>query len=105
MLALAAVLVILIAIVITAGWALALVFSAAVTGLIVGALARLAVPGRTNLGLIMTILVGWIGSLLGSMLGDRVFHFEWVLTGLTEIAVAAILVWLLVAVSGKGARR
>lgn len=92
MLALAAVLVILIAIVFIAGWALSLIISAAITGLIVGALARFAIPGRQNIGVMMTVLVGWIGSLLGSMLGYRVFHFGWLLTGLTEIAVAAILI-------------
>lgn len=95
MLALAAVVVALVLVVIVAGWALSLILSAAITGLIVGALARLAIPGRQNIGLIMTILVGWIGSLLGSMLGSRVFHFGWVLTGLTEVAVAAVLVVIL----------
>lgn len=105
MLALAAVLVVLVAIVFIAGWALSLIISAAITGVIVGGLARLAIPGRQNIGLMMTVLVGWVGSLLGSMLGYRVFHFGWVLSGLTEIAIAAVLVMILTASSNKDAAR
>jgi uncharacterized membrane protein YeaQ/YmgE (transglycosylase-associated protein family) len=35
-------------------------------GLIVGALARLILPGRQNIGVIMTILLGALGSFIGS---------------------------------------
>jgi uncharacterized membrane protein YeaQ/YmgE (transglycosylase-associated protein family) len=43
-------------------------------GLIVGALARLALPGRDPMGLFATMLVGIAGSLLASLFYAAVFH-------------------------------
>jgi uncharacterized membrane protein YeaQ/YmgE (transglycosylase-associated protein family) len=42
-------------------------------GLIVGAIARLLVPGRDPMGWIGTILLGVAGSLLGGFLGALIF--------------------------------
>ena len=42
------------------------IIGAIVVGLIVGALARLIMPGKQNIGVIMTILLGAVGSFLGS---------------------------------------
>jgi uncharacterized membrane protein YeaQ/YmgE (transglycosylase-associated protein family) len=39
------------------------------TGLITGALGRLIVPGRTNMGIGQTIAVGIIGSIIGGWIG------------------------------------
>jgi uncharacterized membrane protein YeaQ/YmgE (transglycosylase-associated protein family) len=36
-----------------------------VFGLVVGVLARLLVPGRQHLGIVMTLLLGVVGSLIG----------------------------------------
>jgi uncharacterized membrane protein YeaQ/YmgE (transglycosylase-associated protein family) len=44
-----------------------------VFGLIVGAIARLLVPGRDPMGWIGTILLGVAGSLLGGFLGSLIF--------------------------------
>lgn len=44
-----------------------------VFGLIVGAIARLLVPGRDPMGWIGTILLGVAGSLLGGFLGSLLF--------------------------------
>ena len=41
----------------------------AIFGLIVGAIARLLVPGRQNMGILMTMIMGIIGSLLGGAVG------------------------------------
>ena len=46
----------------------------AVSGLIIGALGRLAVPGRQPIGCLMTILVGIGGSLLGGLVGEALFN-------------------------------
>lgn len=43
-----------------------------IVGIVVGALARLIMPGNENLGLFMTGLLGIAGSFLGGMIG-RIF--------------------------------
>jgi uncharacterized membrane protein YeaQ/YmgE (transglycosylase-associated protein family) len=82
------------------GWALWLLISAALVGAIIGGLARLALPGRQQIGIFSTIVIGWIGSLVGSLIGRHLFHVGTVLTLLCEIAVAAGLV--AIASSGAG---
>lgn len=64
-----------------------------ITGLVVGALARLAVPGPNPLSIVMTIVVGVAGALLGGLIAAAL-GLGWLLTILLEIALAALLVWL-----------
>ena len=45
----------------------------AVSGLIIGALGRLLVPGRQPLGCLVTTLVGIGGSLVGGWVGEILF--------------------------------
>src|SRR5262249_3466099 len=45
-----------------AGWALWLLISTVVVGAIIGGLARLVIPGRQDIGILATIVIGWIGS-------------------------------------------
>lgn len=45
----------------------------AIFGLIVGLIARLLMPGRDSMGLIMTAFLGIAGSLLGTFLGRTLF--------------------------------
>ncbi|HEY8790450.1 MAG TPA: GlsB/YeaQ/YmgE family stress response membrane protein [Actinopolymorphaceae bacterium] len=52
---------------------LGLIVSIIVVGLIAGALARLIVPGRQNISIPMTILLGIIGSFVGGFLGYLIF--------------------------------
>ena len=42
-------------------------------GLVVGLIARAIMPGRQSLGLIMTSVLGMVGSLLGGFLGILLF--------------------------------
>lgn len=44
-----------------------------VLGLIIGALAKLVMPGRDPGGIIVTILIGIVGSLLGGFIGSKLF--------------------------------
>jgi uncharacterized membrane protein YeaQ/YmgE (transglycosylase-associated protein family) len=53
---------------------LGLIISIIVVGLIAGAVARLVVPGRQNLSIPMTILLGIIGSFVGGFIGYLIFH-------------------------------
>ena len=51
-----------------------LIVSLIVIGLIAGALARLIVPGKQDLSIPMTALIGIIGSFVGGFLGYLIFH-------------------------------
>ena len=70
---------------------LMLVFS----GLIVGALGRLAIPGPDPMGVGMTILVGIGGSLVGGLLAGVLFGRRGAPGLLFAVGGAALLVWLL----------
>ena len=53
---------------------LGLIVSLIVVGLIVGALARLLVPGRQEMSILGTIVLGIVGSFVGGFLGYVLFH-------------------------------
>lgn len=80
---------------------LTLIVTMLIVGLIVGALARLVVPGRNPIGIGMTILLGIVGAIVGGIIG-RAIHAGWLITLILEIAVAAGLVY---ALSGSTRRR
>ncbi len=52
---------------------LGLIISIIVIGLIAGALARLVVPGKQDMSIAMTIIIGVIGSFVGGFLGYLIF--------------------------------
>jgi uncharacterized membrane protein YeaQ/YmgE (transglycosylase-associated protein family) len=66
----------------------------AITGLIVGGLGRLVLPGRREVGLLATALVGIAASLLGGILAD-LFDAGWLVRFLVAVALAAIGITLL----------
>ena len=53
---------------------LGLIISLIVIGLVSGALARLAVPGKQDLSVGGTIVLGIVGSFVGGFLGYLLFH-------------------------------
>jgi uncharacterized membrane protein YeaQ/YmgE (transglycosylase-associated protein family) len=53
---------------------LGLIVSLIIVGLIAGALARLLVPGRQDISILMTIVLGIVGSFIGGFLGYLIFH-------------------------------
>lgn len=53
-----------------------MVISWCIFGLIVGAIARLLVPGRQSMSIVATILLGIIGSFIGGFLGSLIFGGE-----------------------------
>ena len=55
---------------------LGLIISLIVVGLIAGALARLIVPGRQNISILMTIVLGIVGSFVGGFLGFLIFQHD-----------------------------
>jgi len=53
-----------------------LIISLIVVGLIAGALARLIIPGKQNMSILMTIVLGIIGSFVGGLLGFLIFQHD-----------------------------
>jgi uncharacterized membrane protein YeaQ/YmgE (transglycosylase-associated protein family) len=45
-----------------------------VLGLIVGAIAKMVMPGRDGGGLILTVLLGVVGAFVGGFIGKYAFH-------------------------------
>ena len=62
-------------------------------GLVAGALARLLVPGRDPMGIIGTIVLGMVGSLVGGFLAKVLFDDDAV--GLFGSVVGAVIVLLI----------
>ncbi len=67
-----------------------------VFGLVVGALARLLVPGRQELGIGMTVLLGVIGSVVGGVVANAlgtgdVFELNFI-GSVVAIAAAVVLI-------------
>ena len=59
------------------------------TGLIIGALGRLVLPGRQDVSLVATALIGVGASLLGGILANA-FDAGWIVRFLVAVALAAI---------------
>jgi uncharacterized membrane protein YeaQ/YmgE (transglycosylase-associated protein family) len=74
----------------------------ALTGLIIGGLGRLVLPGRQEIGLLTTALIGIAASLLGGVLGE-IFDAGWLVRFLVAVALAAIGVTLVRERSGARA--
>jgi uncharacterized membrane protein YeaQ/YmgE (transglycosylase-associated protein family) len=55
---------------------LGLIVSLIIIGLIAGALARLVVPGKQDLSILGTIVLGIVGSFVGGFLGYLFFHHD-----------------------------
>jgi uncharacterized membrane protein YeaQ/YmgE (transglycosylase-associated protein family) len=80
---------------------LSYLFALIVSGLIIGALGRLAIPGRNPMGIGMTIVLGIVGSLVGGLV-SQALGLERTLTFVAAVLAAAALVYLY---SGGGRRR
>jgi uncharacterized membrane protein YeaQ/YmgE (transglycosylase-associated protein family) len=81
---------------------LGLIVSLLVIGLIAGALARLLVPGKQDMSIPATVVLGIIGSFVGGFLGYLLFHKDSQsgflqpsgIIGSVVGAVVVLLVWL-----------
>lgn len=94
LLALLAVLIVLLIVLPIIGITLWALISVGIVGIIIGGLARLVLPGRHNISVLATILLGWIGSIVGGFIGYQILDINRLLTVLLEIGVAAALIAL-----------
>ena len=77
-----------------------------IVGAVIGALARLAMPGRQPVGIIVTILLGIVGAFLGSWITTQFGYHNAnggfaILPFVVGIVVAAVLIAIYVAVTGR----
>jgi uncharacterized membrane protein YeaQ/YmgE (transglycosylase-associated protein family) len=76
-----------------------------IVGLVVGLIARLLVPGRDNIGIIGTIVLGIVGSFVGGFLWELVEYHKiethaFHTVGIIGSIIGAIVVLLLLRVTG-----
>jgi uncharacterized membrane protein YeaQ/YmgE (transglycosylase-associated protein family) len=77
-----------------------------IIGLIAGALARLIVPGKQEMSIPMTILIGIIGSFVGGFLGALIFGKDiddgfFQASGIIGSVIGAVIVLLIWAKAGS----
>lgn len=73
------------------------IFTYIIVGLVAGLLAKLIVPGKGPGGLIITIVLGILGALLGSWIGQKagwgtITGFNWTTIGLATLGSIILLV-------------
>ncbi len=81
------------------------IISALIVGLIIGALGRLVLPGRQNLGILVTMGVGVVAALIGTAIARAtgvadINGFDWIEL-LFQIALAALGVFLVAGFMGR----
>lgn len=66
-----------------------------VIGAIVGALARLVIPGRQDMSVVMTVLLGIAGAVIGGLITRAIVgkNHGWI-SLIVSVAVGALLVYL-----------
>ena len=81
---------------------LTIVLAWLITGLVVGGLAHLLVPGRNRIGIIRTLVVGIVGALVGGFVTAALLGAGHVLvTFLVALVVAALLISAITRPSGR----
>jgi uncharacterized membrane protein YeaQ/YmgE (transglycosylase-associated protein family) len=81
---------------------------AVIGGAIIGALARLILPGKQNISIWLTIGVGIVAALLGGLIADwlgvgETDGIDWI-RHIIQIALAVLFVWLAARFVGGSAR-
>ncbi|MEO7058611.1 MAG: GlsB/YeaQ/YmgE family stress response membrane protein [Lapillicoccus sp.] len=80
---------------------LGLIVTIIIVGLVAGALARLIVPGKQDMSIAITVVLGIIGSFVGGFLGFLLFHKDAAdgfpqpagIIGSVIGAIIALLIW------------
>lgn len=82
------------------------IIGAVVVGLIVGALARLIMPGKQNIGVILTVVLGAIGSFLGTWVSYKLGYSNQnggfkIIPFMVGIVFAVVLIAIYLGVTGR----
>ncbi|KMO72962.1 transglycosylase [Mycolicibacterium chubuense] len=82
------------------------IIGAIVVGLIVGALARLVMPGKQNIGVLMTIVLGALGSFLGAWVSYKLGYSNQnggfkIIPFLVGIIFATVLIAAYLGITGR----
>jgi uncharacterized membrane protein YeaQ/YmgE (transglycosylase-associated protein family) len=72
-----------------------------VVGAVIGALARLVVPGRNPIGILLTILIGVAGAILGGVVADALGAGT-IVAFVFAVVIAALGVAALTAMNTRG---
>jgi uncharacterized membrane protein YeaQ/YmgE (transglycosylase-associated protein family) len=81
------------------------IITAIIVGAVIGALGRLVVPGRQNMPIWITIVVGIVAALLGTVVADALdvkntAGFDWI-EFFIQVALAAIGVFIVAGTYGR----
>ncbi|WP_299033482.1 GlsB/YeaQ/YmgE family stress response membrane protein [uncultured Pseudokineococcus sp.] len=80
------------------------IISAIIVGLVVGALARLVLPGKQNISIVLTILIGLVAAFIGGFIGNAIgtngdgFSF---ITLIIQVILAVIGVSIVAGTQGR----
>jgi uncharacterized membrane protein YeaQ/YmgE (transglycosylase-associated protein family) len=75
-----------------------------IAGLVIGALARLLIPGRQDMSVVATIVLGVIAALVGGLLWEAIFPGNDGIAWIGSIIVAVLLLILYGQFFGTGRR-
>ncbi|MEW2427148.1 GlsB/YeaQ/YmgE family stress response membrane protein [Micromonospora sp. NPDC047644] len=80
-------------------------FAAIIIGLVIGALGRLVVPGKQNIPIWLTLLIGVVAALLGTLVAgalgvDETSGIDWIEL-LLQVAFAAVGVAIVAGARGR----
>ena len=76
-----------------------------VAGLVIGAIARLLLPGRQEMSIVATIILGVVAAVIGGLAWEAIFPDNDGVAWIGSIIVAVILLYLYVMVAGRGRSR
>ena len=81
------------------------IITALIVGLIIGALGRLVVPGKQNIPICLTMVIGVVAALLGTVLANAIGvgntrGFDWIEFAF-QVVLAAIGVALVAGMAGR----
>ena len=77
----------------------------AVAGLVIGAIARLLLPGRQDMSIVATIILGAVAAIIGGLLWEAIFPDNDGIAWIGSIIVAILLLWLYATFMGSRGRR